>query len=155
MIASVSLSEIVGGGYLGDLSNEGKEKKSIYFLSLCGEVVYVGQTLDITKRLNQHGDKDFDSVSFFIIDSDSASNAEAFYIVEFNPVLNKVLPKSDYYKTAKSIKGEICKSIDSKLESLKINCSYSSKNGSVWFESKVADCIVSKISNFINDFEIS
>jgi len=67
----------------------------IYFLVKDFEIIYVGQSVNVSRRIIEHlKSKNFDS--FFAIDCKSTglNDFEAHYIAKFSPVLNKVMPPS-------------------------------------------------------------
>jgi hypothetical protein len=85
-----------------------EESPCIYFLVKKGQVVYVGQTWNIYARIGSHmKSKIFDSVSMLNVHPDEMNNLEAAYILKFNPVYNKILPRSDFIpeKRARGIYG--------------------------------------------------
>lgn len=61
----------------------------IYLLIKDGGVVYVGQSINIERRIKQHTDKEFDSYEAIKCDGDLLDSAEAFYITLHNPKYNK------------------------------------------------------------------
>lgn len=64
----------------------------IYFLHLDGEVVYVGQAVDMRRRIGQHlGDasKRFDAVSFVQCDVQRLDTLERHYIHKLSPRYNR------------------------------------------------------------------
>ena len=70
-----------------------KEKPCVYFLIKNNEIVYVGQTVKLHNRLQQHKlDKDFDSYFFLECKKEELLALERKYIFEFLPVLNGKLP---------------------------------------------------------------
>lgn len=85
----INLSESVRNCYL------------IYFLINDGEIVYVGQSNQVTKRLIAHtkSNKIFDSISAIAVSPEDANDVEAKCIVKFNPVYNLNLPKCNIYKS--------------------------------------------------------
>ncbi len=104
--AKISLEEVIESAK--QMTFPIGEHPCIYFLVKAGEVVYVGQTWNIYARIGSHiKSKHFDSVSMFDAHPDEMNNAEAAYILKFNPVYNKVLPSSDFIpeKRARGIYG--------------------------------------------------
>lgn len=81
-----------------------KPNFTVYFLLKNKEVVYVGQSENITARVSAHfRDKDFDSYSYFEVESrDQALLEEAENILKFNPVLNNEL--NEKYRSISSVK---------------------------------------------------
>lgn len=61
----------------------------IYLLKKIGLVVYIGQSIDVVKRIAQHVNKDFDSVEIRIVESERLNSEEALLINQLNPKLNK------------------------------------------------------------------
>jgi len=74
--------------------------RGIYFLIRCDEIVYVGQAADIISRVYHHTKKKvFDSFTYLECKDGDMNLIEAEYILEFNPVYNRKLPKNDKYKS--------------------------------------------------------
>jgi hypothetical protein len=74
---------------LGEFNRSG-----VYFLYREGVVVYVGQAVNVRRRIADHigeGVKDFDAVSFIPFAPDKLLAAEARYIRRLRPVYNKAL----------------------------------------------------------------
>jgi len=61
----------------------------IYFLKQKDEVVYVGQSINIHRRIEQHKDKKFDNYSYIQCSKDMLNCTEEAYILRFNPIYNK------------------------------------------------------------------
>lgn len=64
----------------------------VYFLFLQKQVVYVGQSINIFRRLGQHAEKgaiQFDAVSWIECGREELGRLERAYIHLFNPPLNK------------------------------------------------------------------
>ena len=78
-------------------------------LNSSGDVLYVGQTLDLKTRLNQHilSSKSPDSFSFEVVDKSRANNVEAARITQLKPALNKSLPTNDFYTSKAKLKKEL------------------------------------------------
>ena len=71
----------------------------IYFLILKKKIVYVGQSINIYKRLDRHkGKKEFDSVTFIDCHPDDLTRLEAAYIAKFQPPLNAMGKKPFYFR---------------------------------------------------------
>lgn len=69
-----------------------KDVCGIYFLYLKGEVVYIGQALNIMTRINTHlheKKKEFDSVSWVSVPVELLTKIEIKYIQEHDPKYNK------------------------------------------------------------------
>lgn len=61
----------------------------VYFLCRRGEVVYVGQSINVHARIYQHqGIKDFDSVFYICVPPDELDNWEGAFIRLLNPQQN-------------------------------------------------------------------
>lgn len=104
--AKISIKEIVASAK--QMTFPVKENPCIYFLVKNHEVVYVGQTWSIYARIAVHmKSKVFDKVAMFDVHPSEMNNVEAAYILKFNPIYNKVLPKSDFIteKRARGIYG--------------------------------------------------
>lgn len=108
MIVSIKdiLSE-VGSGLIPEKPPLGKT--FIYKLIDSGEVVYVGQTARLHKRLAEHyfSGKKFFQADFYTVDRDQAGNEEAILIVSIEPKLNKSMPKNDIYISLSSFVEEV------------------------------------------------
>jgi hypothetical protein len=66
-------------------------RSGIYFLHCCGEVVYVGQAVDVRRRLGNHvseGTKPFDAVSMMPCDVDDLDARERHFIQQLLPRYN-------------------------------------------------------------------
>lgn len=67
----------------------------VYFLFRDGEVVYVGQSINIASRVYSHikeGKKDFDCYSFFECSCKDLDRLEAALICKFDPEYNATIP---------------------------------------------------------------
>jgi len=62
----------------------------VYFLVKKREVVYIGQSLNLLRRLAQHGEKDFDEVYYLPVSESEMITTEKVLIRDFNPKLNKI-----------------------------------------------------------------
>ena len=63
----------------------------IYFLIKAGQVVYVGQAIDLLRRINRHrqdGGKDFDAFTYIPAPPEELNGLEATYIKALMPRLN-------------------------------------------------------------------
>lgn len=67
---------------------------AVYFLICNGEIVYVGQSSNLERRLEQHVEsgKVFDAITWFEAPKWFLSDIEAYYIWRCNPVLNNTWP---------------------------------------------------------------
>jgi hypothetical protein len=64
----------------------------IYLLMQGAEVVYVGQSINVAKRIGAHiGQKDFDRALYLPTQRKDLNRVEAAYIKKFNPIYNKTL----------------------------------------------------------------
>ena len=70
--------------------NEFNEIRSgIYFLCKDNEVVYIGQSQDVTTRVNGHvGSKEFDSVTAMLVPKELLDEVEQYWIKRVKPELN-------------------------------------------------------------------
>lgn len=82
--------------------HRGWEYCGIYFLIDCDEVVYVGQSVDIRSRLEQHSnagmakgtkEKNFNRFFFVNCQREELDRLEAYYILKFRPKYNIAIPK--------------------------------------------------------------
>lgn len=60
----------------------------IYFLILNDSVVYVGQSVNVFSRIEQHRDKKFDSYAYVACDIESLDILESLYIHCLKPTIN-------------------------------------------------------------------
>lgn len=65
-----------------------EQKSGIYFLIHRGEVVYVGQAINMFSRALEHDDKEWSSVTFLPADRKILLLLEARYIRKFRPKYN-------------------------------------------------------------------
>ena len=73
----------------------------IYFLINEGEVVYVGQSVNVMARVAAHkieGKKKFTHYYFYKADVTNLNECEAMEIVRYNPLYNGNLPPNSMYK---------------------------------------------------------
>lgn len=97
----------------------------IYFLLKDKEIVYVGQSIDIDRRIKDHSynGKDFDSFEYIECDKSDLTRLETLYIVKFQPMLNKIIPlygAKELYVNDMSMKN--VKLTDEAHKMLKIYC---------------------------------
>lgn len=76
------------GGYLQRLGGVCM-KPCVYFLMKNNAIQYIGSSNRLTVRLGGHGDKDFDSVFFVLVDPEKMLSVESEYIRIFQPPLNQ------------------------------------------------------------------
>lgn len=83
-----------------------KQWAGVYFLINDDEIVYVGQAVDLARRISQHwgGDKVFNKFALVECSIAELSNVEAEYIVKFAPRYNVTLPPNDKWTTRGSIR---------------------------------------------------
>lgn len=70
----------------------------VYFLLLCEELVYIGKTTSLKRRLHAHKDKEFDSVSWVDCIEADLHKVERLNIEHHKPSLNKQVLDADAYK---------------------------------------------------------
>jgi hypothetical protein len=63
-------------------------RSGVYFLKLRGEIVYVGQSVNMFVRVNSHLGKEFDEVLFFACEPHEMNRWEGFFIRFLRPRLN-------------------------------------------------------------------
>lgn len=61
----------------------------VYFLLRAGEVIYVGQTMRLSFRLNGHEPKGFDAVRYLPLPVEQLDVAEQAFIAFYEPKLNR------------------------------------------------------------------
>lgn len=67
-------------------------RSGIYFLHFRGEVVYVGQAVDMRRRIGQHiseGTKSFDAISYAACEPERLAGLERRYIDKLLPLYNR------------------------------------------------------------------
>lgn len=64
------------------------KRSGVYFLKWKGEIVYVGQSVNMFVRVNSHWDKEFDEVTFFACEPHELNKWEGFFIRFLRPRLN-------------------------------------------------------------------
>jgi hypothetical protein len=80
----------------------------VYFLIKSRTIVYVGQSIDIRRRIVDHTkDKDFDSFSFLECRKEELSIYESLYIHVFKPTLNGHAPVSLDRLVSLATKGQL------------------------------------------------
>jgi predicted GIY-YIG superfamily endonuclease len=85
--------------------NEFHEIRSgIYFLCQDNKVVYIGQSKDVTTRVNGHvGSKEFDSVTAMLVPEELLDEVEQYWIKRVKPELNvRYLREHPKIKTTRS-----------------------------------------------------
>src|SRR5690606_17026832 len=64
----------------------------VYFLIRGGEIIYIGQTTNLIKRIKNHSEnsekRGFEDVYYVPMERDSLSVFESLYIAKFRPLLN-------------------------------------------------------------------
>lgn len=84
-----------------------RKLRGVYLLWRGDEVVYVGQSVNIQQRIGVHlanPKKDFDAITYAIVESGDLNEIEAELIVKFNPCLNNELPRNNKYVTKSHVK---------------------------------------------------
>ena len=99
------------------IKDEHKLTPGVYHLISNGEVIYVGQTINVECRISDHKTSyEFDSYAFFKCKTSDMSDLEAEHIVKFSPENNKTLPVNNIYISAPAAKYDIkrivCSAID-------------------------------------------
>ena len=61
----------------------------VYFLKQDDNIVYVGQSRDMEKRIGQHKNKTFNDVSFLECEPNVLYEMESNYIIQHQPMYNK------------------------------------------------------------------
>lgn len=68
------------------------EFSGIYFLIQDNEIVYVGQSVNVLRRIGTHADKKFDAFAFVPCDKKALDKLETLYIHLLRPPLNGEYP---------------------------------------------------------------
>lgn len=63
----------------------------IYFLLYRKEIVYIGQSKNLSTRIKCHGDKKFDTIRIIECSSKNMARYERRWILKFKPKYNKSL----------------------------------------------------------------
>lgn len=76
-----------------------KPKRGIYFLFNKGDLVYIGQSEFIEKRIFDHvGSKNFDSWNYIEYSKETSLNEiEADFILKYKPFYNKTIPANNLW----------------------------------------------------------
>lgn len=91
--------KVTGGVSLKDIRDRAVPAfiaPGVYFLLLNGEVMYVGQSVNVVSRICQHLTQrliDFDSYAWVLVDRQDLLVTEAAYIVKFKPKYNSQMLK--------------------------------------------------------------
>lgn len=103
---SLTKEQVLSGGNILN-QKRGKADKELYFLIDGEEIVYVGQTLDLSSRAKKHEEtKAFSNIAFMFVPKGEVNDYEAEYIVRFSPKYNKMLPSNGLYKNLSTIKAD-------------------------------------------------
>lgn len=87
-------------------------RDGVYFLIKKDKIVYVGESIDVDKRIIQHiqeKKKSFDRFAFIECGNEYICELEAEYIAKLSPVYNKKLTVNEYtrrWKNTKKVKRE-------------------------------------------------
>lgn len=82
-------------------------ERGIYCLKLAGEIIYVGQSVNVGRRVIEHmRNRDFDAVEFLLPDDPDCNlrEIEAELITAIRPSLNQKLPSGSRWVCWKTIK---------------------------------------------------
>ena len=73
------------------------EESGIYFLISLDTIVYVGQTINLKNRLEQHwrSDKGWNRYFFVRCKKEDLNRMEAYYILKFRPKYNIAIPRGE------------------------------------------------------------
>jgi hypothetical protein len=82
-----------------------KSLVGVYFLIEEGQVVYVGQSTDMLRRISRHRDNDilFDSFTVIFCSKDKIDEIESMYIDAFLPKYNRATPSVVFKKQKQSL----------------------------------------------------
>lgn len=80
-----------------DAAIPAKTFPGIYFLVMDGEIVYVGQSIDIPSRISRHRreGKEFDSFAYLLCEKEQLDELESLYITAFMPWLNHTITRQE------------------------------------------------------------
>lgn len=118
----------------------------VYFLKKDGEIVYVGQTMDMKARVYKHNHSryiSFDSVEYTITNKCNVNNLETYYILKYKPFHNSSLPANDDFKPVGNLKASIMEHVEMAIinKSITIGKNYKCK----YVSSKDYNKIISSI----------
>jgi len=96
----------------------------VYELVSNGEVIYVGQSINVDRRIKEHSDKVFDAVNIHECEECELDSLEVSYIKKYLPVLNirdnPNAPTRHIDKMKDPITMKIEREVYKKLQSLKL-----------------------------------
>jgi excinuclease UvrABC nuclease subunit len=79
----------------------------VYFLIYEGQIIYVGQSMDVCNRHIQHrSEKRFDRLTYILCPVELLNDLEAAYIMLLKPPLNVMLPPNTLYVSLDMIKNK-------------------------------------------------
>lgn len=127
---TLSKNDVIGKSGIITIDRFNNCDSRIYFLTKGSEVIYVGQTMDIASRIKSHSRyKDFDGFCYIKVPVWRVNLIEAFYIVKFNPAINKSIPKNKMYQSSSKTKELLMKEASIKIdEMIEERASFSCKN---------------------------
>ena len=121
----------------------------VYKLIDAGIVIYVGQTNQLRKRLQNHIQyKSFDSISFELCNKQDANEIEAANIIKHMPLHNKSLPKNSGFILVGSAKRRLSDHVVDVLNSFDQVKVSNYAGGYKYIPSSVYDQLNEHISNF-------
>lgn len=154
------LSDIIEGGNISNDRDKNFDGK-VYFLLKQNKVIYVGQSKSLKNRLMAHSDKDFDDMSFICVPEHSLNDVEAFYIVKFNPELNRAIPSSNLYVGTGKVRSMMIEILDSTAVKMinDVEVAYETKKGlnpkykqKTYIKSTDSETLISKFRKHMNEF---
>ncbi|MFA5401424.1 MAG: hypothetical protein WC359_13325 [Dehalococcoidia bacterium] len=119
--------------------------RGIYFLLKDNEIVYVGKSDNVMKRISQHivaDEKMFDSYCVLPVKDEDLSTVEARYIWEFAPRHNKSVPKNEHCKTLTEVRLMYSDYGLSLLDIEEIAYEYNIEHRSKWYDFKSLDAAI-------------
>lgn len=91
------MSELLTRNEILTIVNNVSKQRGIYFLIYLGEIVYIGQSENIFKRIAEHmKSKEFDGYAFEET-NDNLNELEVDYILKLQPKLNSSLPSNSRF----------------------------------------------------------
>ena len=130
--------------------------RGIYFLLKDNEIVYVGQSDNVMKRISAHivaDEKMFDSYCVLPVKEGDLNDIEARYIWEFAPRHNKSIPKNERCKTLAEVRLMYSDYGLSLLDIEEIAFEHNIERRSKWYDFKSLDAAVrSRLSNGQHNF---
>jgi hypothetical protein len=133
------------------LNQINKKTHGIYFLIKGNSIVYVGQTSNGLKRVQEHvnqKEKDFDHYCFIECEGNKKNDLEAIFISIYHPLYNKIMPKTELF--TKLTRLDQCESMVKDLNHFGMHSVYNDYTGASYFAVNIKKYI-KKIREFSSE----